>query len=280
VPPAELQGLVVRDLAVAGQLAADPRVDLFSFIGAARVGWTLRARLAPGTRCLLEHGGAAPVVVLPDADHEAALPALLRGAFYHAGQVCVSVQRIYVVGPRARELAERLAESAAQLRVGDPAHPETEVGPLIRPSEVTRVTGLVAEARALGSEVLCGGQPLSETAYAPTVLWNPPDAARIVREEAFGPVVSVIPVADEEAALARANATPYIFQAAVYTRDLAAALRVTERLRATTVLVNDVSTFRVDWMPFGGRGLSGLGLGGIPDTFRACRPEKLVVLRS
>ena len=278
-PAAAVQGVAVRDLALAGRMAADPRVALFSFIGSSAVGWSLRSRLAPGTRCLLEHGGCAPVLVLPDADLDAVVPALLRGAFYHAGQVCVSVQRVYAVGPVARALAGRLAEGAARLRVGDPLLVDTDVGPLIRPAAVERLAAITTDARDLGAEVLRGGDALSPTCFAPTVLWNPPESARACREEVFGPLVSVCPVADLGEAIRRANDSPFAFQAAVFTRDLPSALRAAEELRASAVLVNDPTTFRVDWMPFGGHGLSGLGLGGIPDTFRACCPEKLVVVR-
>jgi acyl-CoA reductase-like NAD-dependent aldehyde dehydrogenase len=280
IPPAWAQGVTVTDLDLAARLAADPRVALFNFIGSDAVGWRLRARLAPGTRCLLEHGGTAPVIVMPDADLDVLVPALVRGAFYHAGQVCVSVQRVLAVGNGARDLAERLAAAAARLVVGDPRREGTDVGPLIRPAALARLRTLVAEAQTGGAEVLTGGESAGPTTFAPTVLWNPPPGGRVVTEEVFGPVVSVLPVPDLDRALAAANDSPFAFQASIFTRDLAAALRAARELRAAAVLVNDPTTFRVDWMPFGGRGRSALGEGGIPFTYRACAPEKLVVLRS
>ena len=280
LPEGWCQALTVTDLAVAEALVSDPRVGFFSFIGSARVGWMLRSKLAPGTRCALEHGGAAPVLVEPDADLDGALPLLAKGGFYHAGQVCVSVQRVYVHRRIARELAAGLADIARGLKVGDPTLAETEVGPLIRPREVERVGAWVDEARAAGTEVLSGGASLSATCYAPTVLYDPPDGLRVSTSEIFGPVVCVYPYDDMDAAIERANALPFSFQAAVFTKDLDRALRAWKRLDASAVMVNDHTAFRVDWMPFAGLRESGFGVGGIPHTFRDMSVEKLLVIRS
>jgi len=198
LPDAWCQALTTTDVEVTGALVADPRVGFFSFIGSARVGWMLRSKLAPGTRCALEHGGAAPVLVEPDADIDDALPLLAKGGFYHAGQVCVSVQRLFVHRSIARQVADRLAVIAAGLQVGDPTDGSTEVGPLIRPREVDRVAEWVDEALAAGAERLCGGERLSDSCYAPTVLFNPPATVRVSTAEVFGPVVCVYPYDDME----------------------------------------------------------------------------------
>jgi acyl-CoA reductase-like NAD-dependent aldehyde dehydrogenase len=279
--PAEwCQPLLTSDLELARDMVADRRVGFFSFIGSGRVGWDLRARLAPGARCALEHGGVAPVIVAEDADLDHALPLLLKGGFYHAGQVCVSVQRVFAQRRIARALAERLAQRAAQLKVGDPTLPDTEVGPLIRRSEVGRVGQWVSEGAQAGAELLCGGQAVSASCHAPTVLYDPPLDARVMTDEIFGPVVCVSPCDDLDEAIAKANALPYAFQAAVFTRDLDTALRASRRLDASAVLVNDHTAFRVDWMPFGGLRESGLGVGGIPYTMAEMQVRKLVVIRS
>jgi acyl-CoA reductase-like NAD-dependent aldehyde dehydrogenase len=280
LPPEWCQALLATDLDVAGQLVSDSRVAFFTFIGSARVGWMLRSKLAPGTRCALEHGGAAPVLVTADADLDDAIPVLAKGGVYHAGQVCVSVQRVFVERGIARDLAVRLAAEADTLRVGDPTREDTDVGPLIREGEVKRVEEWVREAEAGGAEVLAGGAPLSNRAYAPTVLFDPPADARVSTLEIFGPVVCVYPVDSLDEGIARANALPYAFQAAVFTRTLDAAWRATSRLAASTVLVNDHTAFRVDWMPFAGLRESGLGIGGIPYTMRDMQIEKLTVFRS
>lgn len=271
------QALVTENNDVAEQLATDERVGFLSFIGSARVGWTLRSRLAPGARCALEHGGAAPVIVAADADLETTLPKLLKGGYYHAGQVCVSVQRVFVHRSIAETLSARLAQGAAALVVGDPTEEATEVGPLIRKAEVTRVGEWVDEAVAAGAGLLAGGTPLSETTYACTLLYDPPAHCRVSRDEIFGPVVCVYPYDTLDEAIERANAVPWAFQAAVFTRDLETAMHASRRLDASTVLHNEHTAFRVDWMPFAGLRQSGLGVGGIPYTLHDMQVRKLVI---
>ena len=274
------QALTVSDLGVATHLVTDPRVAFFTFIGSARVGWMLRSELAAGTRCALEHGGVAPAIVAGDADLETAIGLLTKAGFYHAGQVCVSVQRVFVERAIAGDVAEHLAAQARALRVGDPTLPETEVGPLIRNREVDRVDEWVREAVAGGAEVLCGAEVLSPSTYAPTVLYEPPSDARVTIEEVFGPVVCVYPYDSIDDAITRANSLPYAFQAAVFTRNIDTAMKAYDRLDASAVMVNDHTAFRVDWMPFAGLKESGLGIGGIPYTMRDMQVEKLLVVRS
>lgn len=272
--------LFVCDIPTAERLVTDGRVAFFSFIGSARVGWALRSKLAPGTRCALEHGGAAPVIVDDTADIESLIPALAKGAFYHAGQVCVSVQRIFVNARKVDEVASLLAEAAASLRVGDATRESTDVGPLIRAKEVDRVAEWVAEAKLGGAQVLAGGETRGPTAYAPTVLLNPPAACRVSREEVFGPVVAVFSYDHLNEALSAANALPYAFQAACFTQSLKTATTCIEQLDASAVMVNDHSAFRVDWMPFAGRRQSGYGVGGIGYTMRDMMQEKMAVIRT
>lgn len=264
----------------AEKLVADSRVAYFSFIGSGDVGWRLRSMLAPGVRCALEHGGVAPVIVEADADLDDMLPLLAKGGFYHAGQVCVSVQRLYVHQSICNAVAERLAGIAKGLTVGDPLDSVTEVGPLIEISEVERVSTWVDQAKQQGATVLCGGQRIGETCYAPTVLLNPPDDALVSTKEVFGPVVCVYPYTDRLEAIGRANNLPYSFQAAIFTKDIDAALDSVKRLKAKAVMVNDHTAFRVDWMPFGGTQQSGAGTGGIPYTMLEMTEEKLMVFRS
>lgn len=280
LPEGWCQILLPESHALTERLVTDPRVAFFSFIGSGEVGWTLRNRLAPGTRCALEHGGVAPVIVAEDADLDLAVPLLAKGGFYHAGQVCVSVQRVFAPTKLAPALAERLAAAGGRMRVGDPTLPETEVGPLITPQEVDRVHRWVREACADGAKCLGGGEPLSATCYPPTVLLDPPPNARVSTKEVFGPVVCVYGIESLDEALARANALPYAFQAAVFTRSLDTALRCYERLEASAVMVNDHTAFRVDWMPFAGLKHSGQGVGGIVHSLRDLQVGKMLVLRS
>lgn len=262
------------------KLVTDKRVNYFTFIGSAKVGWYLRSKLAPGTRCALEHGGAAPVIVEKDADFKTMLPLLSKGGFYHAGQVCVSVQRVFVHEDIADELARDLADLAQKLTVGDPLDEKTDVGPLILPREVDRVEEWVNEAVEQGAELLCGGERMSDTCYKPTVLLNPPNDARVSTLEIFGPVVCVYSYSDRDIVIQQANELNVHFQSAVFTKNLDAALDAVKKLNATAVMVNDHTAFRVDWMPFGGRDESGIGMGGIPYSMHEMTREKLMVLKS
>jgi len=271
---------VITDNESAEKLVTDARINYLSFIGSAKIGWYLKSKLAPGTRCALEHGGAAPVIVAPDADLKDMLPALVKGGFYHAGQVCVSVQKVFVHESLAKEVAKEMAKMAEKLIVGDPLDEKTEVGPLILPKEVDRVEDWVNEAKEKGGEILCGGKRLSDTCYAPTVIFNPPQDVKVSQEEIFGPVVCIYPYSDRKKAIEQANALPYHFQAAVFTKDLDIALDTVQKLNATAVMVNDHTAFRVDWMPFGGRDASGEGLGGIPYSMHEMTREKLMVVKS
>lgn len=279
LPEGWCQALVVEN-EDAEKLVTDERVNFFSFIGSAAVGWMLRSKLSPGTRCALEHGGAAPVIVDKSAAVDSVIDGLLKGGFYHAGQVCVSVQRIFVHESTCIELAEKLADKARHLIVGDPLDSKTEVGPLILPREVNRVSQWVEQARDSGAKVLCGGEKLSDTCYSPTVILNPDDTATVSQKEIFGPVVCVYSYTDKADAIARANSLPYAFQASIYTNDLTDALDTSNKLNATAVMVNDHTAFRVDWMPFGGRDASGLGMGGIQYSMHEMTREKMLVIKS
>ena len=280
LPEEWCQSLIVKNLENATKLVTDSRVAFFSFIGSARVGWSLRSQVAPGTRCALEHGGAAPVVVAADADLERLVPSLTKGGFYHAGQVCVSVQRVFADSSIAREVAQKIAEAAKKLIVGDPTDAATEVGPLIRHRETDRVEAWVNEAVAAGAELLCGGKRISDSCFEATVLLNPPSDCKVSQAEIFGPVVCVYSVENVDAAIARANDVPFSFQASVFTRSIDTAMRAYRRLNASAVMVNEHTAFRVDWMPFAGLKQSGLAVGGIPFTLHDMQVRKMLVLHS
>ncbi len=279
LPEAWCQTLITADTALAERLATDPRIAFLSFIGSARVGWYLHSRLAPGVRSALEHGGAAPAIVDRSADLDALIEPVVKGAFYHAGQVCVSTQRLYVHDAVFDVVTERLVARVAALRTGDPTREDTEVGPLIRGREADRVEAWIGEAVAGGARLAIGGGRLSSTILEPTVLLDPPAEARISREEVFGPVLALYRYQNLDDAIARANALPTAFQASVFAGDIDVALRAADRLDASAVMVNDPTTFRTDWMPFAGRRTSGYGTGGIGYTLRDMTQEKMVVLR-
>ncbi len=228
--PPELGLAVPGGNEVSELLVTSDRIGFFSFVGSARVGWLLRSKLAPGVRCTLEHGGAAPVLLDEGADLDRAIPGILKGGYYHAGQVCVSVQRVFAARAIQGEVIRRLTEGAATLTVGDPTLPETEVGPLIRPREVDRVHEWVEESVSAGAECRLGGAPLDNHCYAATVLSNAPADSKVMKEEIFGPVVVVNRFDTLENAIAIANDVRWSFQASIFTRDIDRALIAALRL--------------------------------------------------
>ena len=274
------QAIVTDGRDTAEKLVTDARVGFFSFIGNARVGWKLRSRLAPGTRCALEHGGAAPVILADPYDMELAVPSILKGGFYHAGQVCVSVQRVFAPVADAADFAGALAKQAEALVVGAPEDSGTDVGPLIRTREVDRVATWVDEAVAAGAKLIGGGNKRSDTCYAPTVLLNPPDDARVSTMEIFGPVVCVYAYDRVDDAVRQANSLPIAFHAAVFTNNHDEAMRLYNQLDASAVMINDHTAFRDDVMPFAGLRESGLGIGGIPYTMEEMQIDKMMVLKA
>jgi len=278
--PEEQAEMTLLPADLSEKFAGDSRLGFLSFIGSAAVGWKLKKLLAPGVTCALEHGGVAPLLLHETADLDAAARGIVKGGFYHAGQVCVSVQRVYVPRSQLQALLDRLVPAVRTLRVGDPLDERTEVGPLINEREVPRVASWVDEAVAAGVPMLCGGKPLGETSYEPTLLLDPPSEAHVSCEEVFGPVVCIYPFDSWDDAIERANAVDSCFQAALFTSDLDVALSGARRLRGTTVLINEHTAFRTDWMPFGGRGRSGLGLGGIDQSMRDMTAERMIVFRS
>lgn len=271
---------VATDIPTAEKMATDPRVAFFTFIGSARVGWSLRSKLAPGTRCALEHGGAAPVIVGADADLSRTVPSLVKGGYYHAGQVCVSVQRIFVDARIHDDLIASMKSHVDALKTVDPTHKDCDVGPLIRPGEVERVGQWVDEAVKGGAGLVTGGERLSSTAYKPTILDNPAADAKVSTMEIFGPVTCVYPYENVDEAIAQANSLPFSFQAAIFAQDIDFALHCAEMLDGAAVMINDHTAFRVDWMPFAGLRHSGYGVGGIGYTMEDMTHEKLTVIKS
>lgn len=261
-------------------LATSPKTSFLTFIGSGQVGWYLNSKVSPGTRVALEHGGVAPVIVEADADLNETIPALVKGGFYHAGQVCVSVQRIYVHESICKDVADKITQAASKLIVGDQLDPKTEVGPLINHDEVNRVEEWVNESIKKGGKILTGGKRISASCYEPTVILNPSDDAIVSTKEIFGPVVCIYSYKTLDEAIKRANSLDVSFQASVFTKNIDAALKAIKKLNGTTIMVNDHTAFRVDWMPFGGAKVSGLGMGGIPHSMEEMSNKKMMVIKS
>lgn len=261
-------------------LATDSRVNYLTFIGSLKVGWHLRSKIANGTRCAMEHGGVAPVIIDENVQIEKLIQPLIKGSFYHAGQVCVSVQKVFVHHTIIKELSEQLVKKAKGLIVGDPLKEQTEVGPLILPKEVDRIEEWVKEAIAEGAQLLCGGNKISETCFEPTILLNPSKKSKVSTQEIFGPVVCMYTYDNIDSVVEEINSSPFAFQASIFSNDVNFILSKAKKINASAVMINDHTAFRVDWMPFGGRDKSGIGVGGIQHTINEMTKEKLIVFKS
>ena len=223
-----------------------------SFTGSAKVGWGIRSRV-PHKKVNLELGSNAPLIVHADGDWETAADKAKLHAFSHAGQSCISIQRILVHEDVADAFTERLVANANALRVGDPLDPETDVGPLISPGDRDRVKQWIDEAVAEGADLLAGGELVADgRCLAPTLLADPPREAKVWCEEIFGPVATIDRYADFGEALRLANDSKFGLQAGVFTCDMGRGLQAAAALQFGGVLINEVPTFRADQMPYGG----------------------------
>lgn len=223
-----------------------------SFTGSAKVGWGIRSRV-PHKKVNLELGSNAPLIVHSDGDWEVAADKAKLHAFSHAGQSCISIQRILVHEDVADAFTERLVANAKALRVGDPLDPDTDVGPLISSGDRDRVKEWVEEAVAEGADLLAGGELVGDgRCLAPTLLGSPPREAKVWCEEIFGPVATIDRYADFGEALRMANDSKFGLQAGVFTRDMGRGLEAAATLEFGGVLINEVPTFRADQMPYGG----------------------------
>ena len=262
---------------LAEALVGDERLRMLTFTGSARVGWALKAR-AGRKHVLLELGGDASLVVHADADVDAAARKAALGAFAYAGQVCISVQHILAHEHVYERFRERLLAETTALAVGDPLDPATTVGPLIDAGNAERVLAWIAEARAAGARVLCGGTRGAGNVVVPTVLEAVPRGVRIAEEEVFGPVVTLDRYRDAEEALARVNASRFGLQAGLFTNDLRLVRRAFAALEVGALVVNDSPMLRVDSYPYGGTKESGLGREGVRSAIGAMTEPRVLVL--
>ena len=258
-------------------LVEDERVRLITFTGSGPVGWGLRERAAR-KRVNLELGNATPVIVAADADLDDTAARLAANAFSFAGQSCISVQRIYVERSAYEPFLERFVPRVEALVIGDPADDDTDVGPVIAPSERDRIIDWIDEARTAGAEILTGGK-LEGELIVPTVIARAPADAKVSCDEVFGPVCTVTPFDAFDEAIALANGTRFGLQAGVFTKDLSVALRAARELEFGGVTVNEAPTFRADQMPYGGVKDSGNTREGPAYAVREMTEERLVVLQ-
>ncbi len=261
----------------AGALITDERLRLLSFTGSHDVGWMLKAQ-AGRKRVVLELGGNAACIVDRDADPDDVVRRLVFGAFYQSGQSCISVQRIIIHTDIYRELRERLVSAARRLTLGDPESEDTFLGPLISEKEGERLSAWVDSAVAAGARLLCGARRDGALMEA-TLLEGVPRSEPLYCEEAFGPVAVLSRFDSFDDALAEANDSKYGINAGVFTNDMNKVLRAWDTLEVGAVVVNDVPSWRVDHMPYGGVKHSGMGREGIRFSMDAMSDLRLLVIR-
>lgn len=276
VPPGALSVLPM-ERGAADRLVTDERFKLLTFTGSAEVGWAMKAR-AGKKRVVLELGGNAGVIVDASADLDFAVRRIVAGGFTFAGQSCISVQRVYVHESVYETFAARLAVAVGALRAGDPRDEANDLGPMISHGDVDRIEAWIRDAVADGARVLVGGRRQSDSVFAPTVIGDVPAYAALCREEAFAPIVGLYRFTELHEAIERINASRYGLQAGIFTADLRAATAAFDQLEVGGVIVNDVPTYRVDSMPYGGVKDSGTGREGPRFALEEMTELKLLVI--
>jgi acyl-CoA reductase-like NAD-dependent aldehyde dehydrogenase len=259
----------------AQQLVEDRRFKKLSFTGSG-IGWTLKG-LDPRKHATLELGGNAGVIVHSDADLDHAAGRVAFGGYYQAGQSCIAVQRVLVQSEVYEEFLPRLIKQVESLKVGDPLDPTVDVGPVIDREALERVDQWVKEAVDAGAQILTGGRR-EDPLYYPTVLSDTTPDMKVRCEEVFGPVITVQPYQTFEEALAEVNNSPYGLQAGVFTSSLDRAMLAHRELEVGGVIVNDVSAFRADQMPYGGAKDSGYGREGLRYAMQEMTEPRIMVL--
>lgn len=258
------------------RMVADPRFKLLTFTGSPSVGWRMKER-AGKKKVVLELGGNAGVIVDRTADLDWAVKRILVGAFTYSGQVCISVQRMFVHAEVWDEFMARFVAGAAALRLGDPLDPATDLGPMVDETAAARTQQWVDEAVAMGGRVLLGGRA-NGTFFPPTILADTPVSARVCSNEAFAPLVVVFPFTEIGDAIRSVNDSFFGLQTGIFTNDLAHAWQAYSELEVGGVIVNDIPTYRIDHMPYGGVKDSGLGREGLRWAIEDMTEIKIMVL--
>ncbi len=270
--------IVIGGADVGNWLVTDERVAMITFTGSVPVARAI-SKVAGLRRITLELGGNAATVIDADADVDAAIRRTVVGGFAYSGQVCISVQRLYVHRSRYAEFRDKYVAAANKLVIGDPLDDKTDLGPMLNDGACQRIDTWVSEAVAGGAQVIAGAQRDGRL-YQATVIEGAQPDMKVMREEVFGPVVCLIPFDDFETALDAVNDSPFGLQAGVYTRDLAHAMLAAQKLNVGGVMINDVPTFRVDQMPYGGVKDSGVGREGPRFAIEEMTTLKMIVINT
>jgi len=263
---------------VAEKMATDERIKILSFTGSPSVGWHLK-KLAYRKQVTLELGGNAAVIVNSDSDLEWAVKRCVFGSFAYSGQVCISVQRIYAEKNIFDEFTDKFLKETGKLKYGDPISKDTDMGPMITPSALREKLDLIKEAKSEGAELLCGGG-WKDNYLEPAVLTNVKHTSRISSEEAFAPVVCISSYSEFEEAVSLANDSRYGLQCGVFTKDMKKILCAFSEIEVGGLIVNDVPTYRIDHMPYGGVKDSGFGREGLRYAIEEMTELKLLAINN
>lgn len=277
VPSGALNVVTGSGAVVGDRLVSDPRVKAITFTGSPAVGMDIRNR-AGLKRVTLELGSNSAVIVDRDVELDEVIPRCIFGAFAYSGQVCISVQRIYVVRERYDEFVSRFVMETRKLQGGDSLDEEADYSAMIHPKETQRALSWIQEAVEQGAKVACGGE-LEGRTLQPTVMTDVPADAKVSCQEVFGPVVLIHPIDSVQQGIALVNDSRYGLQAGVYTNHLGTAMQAAEDLQVGGVMINDIPTFRVDHMPYGGVKESGMGREGVKYAVEELSEMKLVVMK-
>lgn len=275
--PEGLVQVVTGDRAEALGLAGHPDVDVVTLTGGTAAGDAL-ARAAGAKRFIGELGGNSPNIVLADADIDDAVKRIVPSSFEASGQQCISTQRIIVEEPVFEAFLDRFAASTQKLKVGDPALADTDLGPVVSARAARRIGDMIDDAMARGCRIITAA-PSEGCIIHPTIVVDPPEGTRLIREEVFGPVVVVMRAADIDDAIRIANDCEFGLQGSCFTSSLATAFRMSEEIRVGSLWINEASRFRLDNYPFGGVGRSGVGREGLPYALEEYTQAKFTGIR-
>jgi acyl-CoA reductase-like NAD-dependent aldehyde dehydrogenase len=268
--------IMPMDREVGDALVEDPRFKLLTFTGSPDVGWAMKNR-AGKKKVVLELGGNAGVIVDADSDLDFAVNRIRAGAFAYSGQVCISVQRVFVVEDVYDQFRAKLVEAVKGLNIGDPLDRGTDLGPMIDRKALLRTQTWVDQAVTEGAHILAGGSTEGGF-FPPTVIENADPASFVCSREAFAPLVTIAPVKSFGEAVRKINESEYGLQAGVFTNSLERALVAFENIEAGGVIINDVPMYRIDHMPYGGVKSSGLGREGLKYAIEDMTEPRIMVL--
>jgi acyl-CoA reductase-like NAD-dependent aldehyde dehydrogenase len=281
---AGLDSGVISFLSISGSQAdkiiSDKRIKYINFIGSSKVGWGIRRKAHNGTRMAFEHGGTAVCTVDKFANLDKAISKIVKHGYYHAGQVCVSTQNVFVHSSLYDEFLQGLIGETQKLKTGDPTNSTTDVGPLITQDEVARVEEWVKGSVAQGAKIEIGFENIGNQCLTPAIITNVTPQMKIFGSEVFGPTLNILRYDNLQEPIDAINNNDFCFQDAIFTQDIDVAMHYAKSISSKAVMINEGTAFRVDWMPFGGTKDSGLGFGGVIHSIEDMMEEKMIMINN